>query len=228
MRVRWVASAALVSVLALPLLGPSCGGKGGSSKVFKVETSSTPHHPPVVTGVVPRRGPVAGGTAITIFGANFVAGATTVTINGTNLPVNVVSSGQLTATTPPLPSGTDPSATIVVVVNGSAGGLNQAFGYIQAITNPSPGGAGTDDFGGTTRTLGATTAAVVQSFPGDALAVGDFNRDGVRDLAVGVPSRTVRDSRSRPVAARTTRKPATKISAPGTDRTCGSRNRMPG
>ena len=56
--------------------------------------------PPTVTSVSPNNGPTAGGTAVTITGANFATGATVTfgTMAATNVVVN--NSTTITATTP--------------------------------------------------------------------------------------------------------------------------------
>ncbi len=74
------------------------------TRVYTI-TATVSALPPTVTNISPSSGPIAGGTAVTITGTNFVAGAT-VTIGGvaaTN--VTVVSATQITATTPPRAAG---------------------------------------------------------------------------------------------------------------------------
>ncbi len=82
---------------------------------------------PTVTAVAPNSGPVSGGTAVTITGANFLAGAT-VTFGGTPATnVTVASSTSITATTPAAAAG----AVNVVVTNsgGQSGALNNGYTY---------------------------------------------------------------------------------------------------
>ena len=62
--------------------------------------------PPVVSSIAPAEGSTAGGTAVTIRGANFEAGAT-VTIGGAASEVVVHSSGEITAVTSAQPAGTE-------------------------------------------------------------------------------------------------------------------------
>mgnify|MGYP003694103587 CR=1 FL=1 len=62
--------------------------------------SGTQAPSPTVSSVAPTSGPIAGGTAITITGTNFVSGAT-VSVGGTAATgVTVVNSTTMTATTP--------------------------------------------------------------------------------------------------------------------------------
>lgn len=79
---------------------------------------------PTVSGVVPRWGPIAGGTPITIVGGCFAPGAT-VTVGGTAATgVTVVSASIITATTPAHAAGvvnvlvTNPGLSPVTLVNG--------------------------------------------------------------------------------------------------------------
>jgi hypothetical protein len=88
--------------------------------------------PPSVTSVSPSSGPLAGGTSVTITGANFAAGAT-VTIGGTAATnVTVVSATSITATTPAHAAGQ--TAVTVTNSNGLSGSLTNGFTYSSAIT----------------------------------------------------------------------------------------------
>jgi hypothetical protein len=83
--------------------------------------------PPTVTSVSPTGGPVAGGTAVTIQGTNFVSGAT-VSVGGTAATgVTFVSSTTITATTPAHAAGT--VSVIVTNPSGQNGTLSNAFNY---------------------------------------------------------------------------------------------------
>ena len=82
---------------------------------------------PIVTSLTPNSGLIAGGTAVTIAGANLVSGAT-VTFGGTPATnVVVVSGTQITATTPAHAAG----AVNVVVTNPDtqSGTLSSGFAY---------------------------------------------------------------------------------------------------
>jgi hypothetical protein len=93
---------------------------------------------PVVNGISPSSGPTAGGTMVTITGANFVMGAT-VRIGGT-LATNVMfaSSTQLTATTPAGAAGD--AAVQVTNPDGQSGTLAAAFTFVPppTVTNVMP------------------------------------------------------------------------------------------
>ncbi|MGF7183908.1 hypothetical protein HDF11_005441 [Tunturiibacter psychrotolerans] len=92
---------------------------------------------PMVTGVSPNNGPVAGGTAVTITGTNFAPGATVTFGSAAATNVTVANSTTITATTPP---GSTGAVTVAVVVNGQSGSLASAFTYIgqPAVTGVSP------------------------------------------------------------------------------------------
>ena len=82
---------------------------------------------PTVTSVSPNSGLTAGGTTVTITGANFAAPAT-VTFGGTAATnVVVASSTTITATTP---AGTAGAATVMVTVSGQSGSLTNGFAPI--------------------------------------------------------------------------------------------------
>ena len=111
---------------------------------------------PTVTSVSPNTGLTAGGTAVTITGANFAAPAT-VTIGGiaaTN--VVVVNSTSIAATTPPGIAG---AATVMVTVSGQSGSLTSGFTYIgvPTLTSVSPNSGSTA--GGTAVTITGTNFA---------------------------------------------------------------------
>lgn len=103
----------------------ACGGGNGPGP------QPTPQ-PPVVTSIAPAAGSVAGGTAVTIHGANFAAGAV-VTIGGAAATaVAVQSPTVLTAVTAPRSAG---PADVVVIVGGLRGTL--AGGYTYAVPGPA-------------------------------------------------------------------------------------------
>jgi len=112
---------------------------------------------PTVSSVSPNSGSTAGGTAVTITGANFAAGAT-VTFGGTAATnVVVVNSTTITAITPAKSAG---AVTVAVTVGGQSGSLANGFSYIVPPTvssvSPSSGSTG----GGTAVTItGANFAA---------------------------------------------------------------------
>jgi hypothetical protein len=119
--------------------------------------------PPTVTSVSPNNGPVAGGTAVTITGTNFAAGATVTFGSNAASNVVVVSSTQITATTPAHAAG---AATVTVTVNGQAGSLASGFTYNTAVAI---------SFGQVAAaTPQSSTATVPVTFPG-AQTAGDLN-----------------------------------------------------
>jgi DNA-binding protein YbaB len=107
--------------------------------------------PPSVSSVSPASGPAAGGTGVTISGANFVSGAT-VTFGGTAATgVVVTNSTTITATTPAHASG----AVAVVVTNPDTqiGSLASAYVFVAAPTLSSVSPAGGPAAGGTGVTI---------------------------------------------------------------------------
>ncbi len=127
---------------------------------------------PTIAGVSPSSGPNTGGTSITITGTEFGIGAT-VTIGGTAATnVIVVSSTEITATTPAGATG----AANVVETNPDAGGVTDTDGFtyisvptitgVSPSSGPSAGGTsititGTEFSSGATVTVGGTAATNV-------------------------------------------------------------------
>lgn len=168
---KFIAEGFLRALYATFLLGAvalitACGGAGspGPSPL-----STTP--PPVVSGISPTNGLIAGGTIVTITGANFL-GATGVTIGGspaTNVIVN--SATQITATTPVGVAGV---AAVSVTTASGAGISGVTFTYgatagaVPSIAAISPTNGTTA--GGTVVTLTGTnfTGATGVTFNGTA------------------------------------------------------------
>jgi hypothetical protein len=119
---------------------------------------------PTISNVTPNNGPLAGGTAVTITGANFVSGAT-LSFGGTSATnVVVVSSTQITATTPAHAAG----AVNVVVTNSDTqnGTLTNGFTFTTTVAiNFGQVAAATPQ---------VPTQVVTVAFPG-AQTVGDLN-----------------------------------------------------
>jgi hypothetical protein len=91
--------------------------------------------PPTITTIFPFAGSSAGGTTVTLTGANYVTGAT-VTVGGVaTTGVTVVSSTSITAVTGAHAVG---SADVVVTVGGQSGTLAKAFTYVTPGQNLSP------------------------------------------------------------------------------------------
>jgi len=124
---------------------------------------------PAVSSVSPNSGPVAGGTAISITGANFASGATVTFGGAAATNVVVVSSTSITATTP---AGSGGAVTVAVSnPGGQSGSLANGFTYVAspAVSGVSPnsgpvaGGTavtitGTNFASGATVTFGGTAA----------------------------------------------------------------------
>ena len=106
---------------------------------------------PTVSTVSPSSGPVAGGTAVTITGANFATGATVTFGSASATSVTVVSGTQITATTP---AGSAGAVTVTVInSNGLSGNLASGFTYIgtPTVSSVSPNSGSTS--GGTVVTI---------------------------------------------------------------------------
>ncbi|MCL6481852.1 MAG: IPT/TIG domain-containing protein [Firmicutes bacterium] len=87
---------------------------------------------PQVSGISPTSGPTAGGTDVTINGANFQSGAT-VTFDGIAAATNFVSSSQLVARTPPHAAG----AVTLVVRNPDGQFARTTFSYVETTSSDS-------------------------------------------------------------------------------------------
>lgn len=89
-------------------------------------TGTAGNPPPVLTGVSPRSGPIAGGTAVTLTGTNFLTGAK-VSFGGVAAVVTSVSATTIGATTPPHKQG---GVNVVVTdPDGQSSTLSSGFTY---------------------------------------------------------------------------------------------------
>ena len=129
---------------------------------------------PTVSSVSPSSGPVGGGTAVTITGANFAAGASVTFGSAAATNVTVVNSTTITATSP---AGTAGAVTVTVTNSGGqSGSLNNGFTYATATAptvssvspnaGPAAGGTavtitGTNFAAGATVKFGSTAATNV-------------------------------------------------------------------
>jgi hypothetical protein len=127
------------------------GGQSGSlTSRFTYVTGVT------VSSVSPSNGPPAGGTAVTITGTDFASGAT-VTFGGVAATsVVVVSTTEITATTP---AGSAGAVTVTVTSGGQGGNLTNGFTYVvpPTVSGVSPGSGST--LGGTAVTITGTNFA---------------------------------------------------------------------
>src|SRR5947209_4422156 len=89
------------------------------------------HGPPTITGITPTTGTMAGGTAITVTGTNFVSGATVKLGSNLATGVNVVSSTQINAVSPAGPVGT--VNLVVTNPDGQSAALVNAYAYFQPL-----------------------------------------------------------------------------------------------
>ena len=143
--------------------------------------------PPTVTSVSPNTGPTSGGTAITISGTNFATGATVTlgSLPATN--VVVVSSTQITASTPA--QGASTVNITVTNLGPQSATLTNAFTY--AVSTPSmptglaaaPGGPGPVYVSGqgyyNTTSLTTHTTAAFDSTGGDLIVLFASSHAGV-------------------------------------------------
>jgi len=111
---------------------------------------------PTVSGVSPNYGPAAGGTPVTITGANFAAGATVMFGGTAATNVAVVSGTSITATTP---AGSVGAVTVTVTVSGQSGSLANGFSYILPPTVSSVAPNSGSAAGGTPVTITGTNFA---------------------------------------------------------------------
>jgi hypothetical protein len=82
---------------------------------------------PTISALTPTNGPIAGGTAVTVTGANFQNGATA-TLGGSPIAVTFVNSTQLTFTTPAHATGT----VGLVITNPNTGSVTRTKAFFYA------------------------------------------------------------------------------------------------
>jgi hypothetical protein len=129
---------------------------------------------PSVTGVAPSAGSLAGGTAVTITGENFINGATTVYFNG-NLATNVSVSADGSTISATSPGGSVGTVEITVATSGGTSLTSSAdhFTYTPAPTVNSVSPATGSSDGGTAVTITGT------NFSGTGYTVTAVNFGGV-------------------------------------------------
>ena len=134
------------------------GQSGSLASAFAYITQAT------VSSILPNIGPIAGGTAVTITGANFAAGATVTFGGAAATNVVIVSSTSITATTPAGAVGV--VAVTVTNIGASSGSLANGFSYYV------PGAISYTQVASATPQ--SATATVPVTFPG-AQTAGDLN-----------------------------------------------------
>ncbi|HEU5002286.1 MAG TPA: IPT/TIG domain-containing protein, partial [Actinomycetota bacterium] len=163
-------------VYCLPVssaIGPTAPSASPASQPYAsialLVKASSPSGPPVpsVSSVSPASGPAAGGTAVTITGANFT-GASSVTFGGAAASFTVGTSTQITATAP-AGSGT---VAVAVTTPGGTGSKAAAYAYIPAPSVSSVSPASGPAAGGTAVTISGSnlTGATSVTFGGVAAA----------------------------------------------------------
>lgn len=149
----------------------------GKKATYNGFTFKSPRPPaPSITSISPTSGSTAGGTVVTINGANFQSGARVFFGNVAATSVSFVSSSQLRATSPPHPAGSVPIQ--VTNPDGQSGQLN-TFTYVEPrppapqITGISPTSGPTS--GGTDVTINGANfqSGTVVTFDG-AVAATNF------------------------------------------------------
>lgn len=147
--------------------------------------------PPTISGVSPSKGPIAGGTVVTISGTNFALGATVAFGGSAAAAVTIHSASSITATTPAETAGavsvvvTNPNSQSATLANGftylgpapTVSSLTPASGTSSGGTSVTISGANFVSgakvtFGGTAGTVTATTAtAITVTTPAHAAGV---------------------------------------------------------
>jgi hypothetical protein len=140
-------------------------------------------NPPVKTDASPTAGPLTGGTAVTISGAN-LAKASSVTFGGTSGTITGNTAGTITATTP---AGTSGAASIVATTpGGSTNGLTFTYTDVPTISSISPILGSTA--GGTTVTINGTNLATATQVTFDGTPVTALAALSDTKLAVVTPA----------------------------------------
>ncbi len=152
---------------------PDCG-EGHSNMIGTLTVNKISNPAPSVTQISPNSGSTAGGTTVTISGANFQSGAT-VTFGGNNATnVNVTSSSSITATTP---ASSATGAVAVVVRNPDGQSVSfSSFTYnlpAPAINSVSPATGPTS--GGTVFTISGSGFAAGAAVTVGGRAAGEVN-----------------------------------------------------
>ena len=164
-------------------------GDAGSIWQSDVVTPSSPL-PPTLTSIAPATGTTAGGTSVTLIGANFT-GATGVTFGGTAATSFVLfNATTITCTTP---AGNAGAKSVLVTTPGGTNPANMLFTYVAPLSPPtltsvSPNTGSTA--GGTAVTLTGTnfTGAIGVTIGGTAVSV--FNVVNATTITCTTPAGT--------------------------------------
>jgi hypothetical protein len=139
-KVDVVSSTRITAVTPAGPVGPvAVGVRNPGKPVALLDAGFSYIEAPAITGVRPVRGPVAGGTKVTITGTGFLPGAKVTIGGGAASAVKVVSDSSITAVTPPGKAG----AVTVVVTNAGQppASAKKAFTYagtVVVVPEPSP------------------------------------------------------------------------------------------
>ncbi len=136
---------------------------------------------PTATSVNPASGPLAGGTSITILGTNFIAGATATIDGKTVAGLVVVSSTQLTGTTP---QGTGGSKDVVVTTSGGRATCAHCFTYGQPLLPGESIEEAWERSGEGPR--GLWTVEVLQKGVGESIGLTGHCPSGTRAIGAGI------------------------------------------
>ena len=118
------------------ILPPSPENDNGTITFTFTSTANTPA--PTISGIAPSSGTAAGGTAVTVSGANFT-GLTALTIGGVSATsITVINSTTITATTPAHAAGT---ASVLATTPAGTNAANTLYTYFSVPNAPTVGTA---------------------------------------------------------------------------------------
>jgi uncharacterized delta-60 repeat protein len=162
------------------VLVTTAGGTNAANSLF------TYLPPPTISSISPTSGSTAGGTAVTILGAN-LTGATSVTFRGTPATsFSVIHSGRISAVTPALSAGT---ASVLITTPNGTNAANSLYTYATPPTVASISPTTGTTAGGTSVTITGTnfTGATGVSFGGTAAT--SFTVDSATQITALTPAR---------------------------------------
>jgi hypothetical protein len=155
---------------------------------------------PTITGLSPSQGPVAGGTLVTLIGAN-LSGATGVTVGGVNASITAATATQIAFATP---AGTAGAVDVAVTTPGGTATMSGGFTYfpqptiglLLSVFGPEAGGTvvnltGTNLIGTTGVTVGGTPATnIIVHDATEITFTTPAGTAGLADVAVTTPGGT--------------------------------------